>query len=118
MPPSAERKRPLIDVGHPELSVRRQCALLGLNRSSFYYEPASETPEDLRLMRASVGPGVKVKAAHGVRTPTAWSQHRGRLPADIDPSRRVVELGEKWRIASPAPGEGRDPHGVSSCGER
>jgi putative transposase len=33
------------------LSVRRQCALLGLNRSSLYYQPASETAEDLRLMR-------------------------------------------------------------------
>jgi putative transposase len=30
LPPSAERKRPLIDVGHPELSVRRQCTLLGM----------------------------------------------------------------------------------------
>jgi putative transposase len=32
------------------LSVRRQCELLGLNRSSLYYQPASETPENLRLM--------------------------------------------------------------------
>jgi putative transposase len=33
------------------LSVRRQCELLGLNRSSYYYEPAAETAENLRLMR-------------------------------------------------------------------
>jgi putative transposase len=33
------------------LSVRRQCELLGLNRSGLSYEPAGETPEDLRLMR-------------------------------------------------------------------
>jgi putative transposase len=33
------------------LSVRHQCELLGLNRSSFYYEPAKETIENLRLMR-------------------------------------------------------------------
>jgi putative transposase len=31
--------------------VRRQCQLLGLNRSSLYYEPAPETEENLRLMR-------------------------------------------------------------------
>jgi putative transposase len=31
--------------------VRRQCELLGLSRSSLYYQPAPETPEDLRLMR-------------------------------------------------------------------
>jgi putative transposase len=51
LPPSAERKRPLIEVGHPELSVRRQCELLGLNRSSLYYDLAGEIPENLRLMR-------------------------------------------------------------------
>jgi putative transposase len=33
------------------LSVRRQCELLGLSRSSLYYEPAEETAENLRLMR-------------------------------------------------------------------
>jgi len=33
------------------LTVRRQCALLGLSRSSLYYEPVPETPENLRLMR-------------------------------------------------------------------
>src|SRR5213082_1456771 len=51
LPPSAETKRPLIEAGHPELSVRRQCELLGLSRSSLYYEPAAEAAEDLRLMR-------------------------------------------------------------------
>src|SRR4051812_20895156 len=51
LPPSAEDRRTLVEANHPELSVRRQCELLGLNRSTFYYEPAGETPEDLRLMR-------------------------------------------------------------------
>ena len=31
--------------------MRRQCALLGLSRASWYYEPAAEAAEDLRLMR-------------------------------------------------------------------
>jgi putative transposase len=48
---SPEQLRPLIEAGHPELSVRRQCELLGLRRSSLYYEPAAETAENLRLMR-------------------------------------------------------------------
>jgi putative transposase len=33
------------------LSIVRQCELLGLPRSSYYYEPASASAEDLRLMR-------------------------------------------------------------------
>jgi putative transposase len=41
----------LIDSRSSQLSIRRQCELLGLNRSSYYYEPARETIENLRLMR-------------------------------------------------------------------
>jgi putative transposase len=48
---SPERLRPLVEADHPELSMRRQCELLGLSRSSLYYEPAAETAENLRLMR-------------------------------------------------------------------
>ena len=33
-----------------KLSIRRQCELLGLNRSSIYYKPVEESPEDLDLM--------------------------------------------------------------------
>ena len=37
-------------------------------KTSTGYAPTGATLQDLRLMRASVGPEVKVKAAHGVRT--------------------------------------------------
>jgi putative transposase len=40
----------MIDEAHPCLSVRRQCELLGLSRSSFYYEATPESQENLRLM--------------------------------------------------------------------
>ena len=43
--------RGLIESGHEHLSVRRQCELLGLNRSSLYYQAAPESVENLRLMR-------------------------------------------------------------------
>lgn len=32
------------------ISVRKQCELLGLNRSGIYYEPKNETPENLTIM--------------------------------------------------------------------
>jgi putative transposase len=35
----------------PELSLRRQCELIGISRSGFYYEPVPESPENLALMR-------------------------------------------------------------------
>jgi putative transposase len=42
-------RRPLLEPEHPELSVRRQCRLLGINRSSFYYGPAPAKIDDRRL---------------------------------------------------------------------
>jgi putative transposase len=46
-----EFKRECIEPEHRQLSVRRQCELLGLNRSSWYYEPMGESAETLALMR-------------------------------------------------------------------
>jgi putative transposase len=41
----------MIEPDHPLLSVRRQCEVLGLNRSTLYYEPIGESAENLYLMR-------------------------------------------------------------------
>ena len=40
-----------MDPSHGTISVRRQCELLGLSRSSYYYERVKESGDDLRLMR-------------------------------------------------------------------
>ncbi len=40
-----------IKRGHPGLSLGRQCRLLSISRSSFYYVPKGESPENLALMR-------------------------------------------------------------------
>jgi putative transposase len=41
----------LIEPDHPQLTIMRQCELLGLARSSYYYEPVPTSEEDLLLMR-------------------------------------------------------------------
>jgi putative transposase len=41
----------LIEPDHPQLSIVRQCELLDLARSSYYYEPVPISEEDLLLMR-------------------------------------------------------------------
>lgn len=41
----------LVDPDDSSFSIRRQCALLGLPRSSYYYEPAGEGNLNLELMR-------------------------------------------------------------------
>ena len=46
----AER-RELVDRQHRFLSIVRQCALLGVSRSSLYYRPKETSRQDLSLMR-------------------------------------------------------------------
>ncbi len=41
----------MIEPEHPRLSIQRQCALVSISRSAFYYQPAGETPLNLALMR-------------------------------------------------------------------
>ena len=51
LPRSADRSRLPIDPGHAELSVRRQCQLVGLSRATYYRELAEESADNLALMR-------------------------------------------------------------------
>ena len=41
----------MIELANPSISVRRQCELMGLNRSTLYYTPAQESEFNLQLMR-------------------------------------------------------------------
>jgi putative transposase len=41
----------LIESENSKISLRRQCQLLGLNRSNLYYQPVLESQEDLQLKR-------------------------------------------------------------------
>jgi putative transposase len=58
------------------VSVRRQCELLGLNRSSLYYQPAPETVQNLRLMRL-IDQEYTAHPFYGSRRMTAWLQSQG-----------------------------------------
>ena len=51
LPSSTEAKRPMIKRNHATFSIHRQCALIGLNRSTYYGETAGESPFNLLLMR-------------------------------------------------------------------
>ncbi len=58
------------------MSVRRQCELLGLSRSSLYYEPGGEVAEDLRLMRR-IDEQYTACPFYGSRRITAWLVEQG-----------------------------------------
>ena len=48
---SVERRRQMIEPGHPSLSVVQQCELVSISRSGFYDQPVGETELPLALMR-------------------------------------------------------------------
>ncbi len=61
---SLEKPRQMIEPDHPDLSIVRQCALIGVSRSGFYHRPVGETAENLALMR--------VIDAQFLETPLVW----------------------------------------------
>ena len=48
---SRGERKTMIARGHPDLSLSRQCRLLSISRSAFYYTPKGESAENLNLMR-------------------------------------------------------------------
>ena len=66
----------MIDWEHLELSVRRQCELLGLNRSTLYYEAVPETAENLCLMRL-IDEEYTRHPFYGSRKMTKWLVEQG-----------------------------------------
>jgi putative transposase len=48
---SAPDRRALLDLDHGKLSIRRQCALLGVARSSVYRQQQPANDNDLPVMR-------------------------------------------------------------------
>ena len=51
MPAAVDTRRALVELDDPHLSICRQCELIGLNRSTYYLAPATESEANLRLMR-------------------------------------------------------------------
>ncbi len=48
---SRGERKAMIGRDQPGLSLSRQCRVLAISRSSFYYAPKGESPENLALMR-------------------------------------------------------------------
>lgn len=51
LPSTVEAKRQLIERGQAQLSIRRQCELVGLNRATLYWPKGEESALNLELMR-------------------------------------------------------------------
>jgi putative transposase len=88
----------LVEPEHAEISIRRQCELMGVSRASWYYEPAGESAENLRLMQL-IDEQYTRAPFYGSRRMTAWLQDRGH---DVN-RKRVTRLMQLMGIEAVYP---------------
>jgi putative transposase len=105
---SVDDLRRLIEADYEPISLRRQCQLLGLARSSFYYEPQPESQFDLLLMRLLDEQYTRTPF-YGIRRMTAWLNQQGHQVNHKRVQRLLRLMGleaiyPKPNLSQPAPG--------------
>lgn len=91
---SIEQKRGKIDFMHEQISVSRQCNLIGLTRSTLYYIPKGISPYNLKLMRLIDEQYLKTPF-YGFRRITAWLQREGHEVNQKRVRRLMILMGLK-----------------------
>lgn len=81
-----------------KLSVRQQCVLLGLCRTSLYYTPSEESEENLEIMRL-LDRQYALTPFYGQRRLQAWLETEGHW-VNIKRLRRLMDL-VRWRTLFP-----------------
>ena len=66
----------LIDPNHPDLTITKQCQLVGISRSSYYYQPKGESQENLMYMLVIDEQYLKTPF-FGYRQMTRWLNRQG-----------------------------------------
>ena len=105
---SAPDRRAKLDRAHGELSVRRQCQMLGVARSSVYRKPRPVNDNDLEAMRR-IDALFTARPFFGARRIARTLSAEG-FPIDRKRVRRLMRgmgieaLGPKPRTSKPAPG--------------
>ena len=73
---SPGRRVAMVDPQHAGLSITRQCRLVSITRSSFYYASRGESPLNLRLMRRIDAQFLETPF-YGSRQMTRWLRRQG-----------------------------------------
>ena len=80
----------MIDWVEPRLSIREQCKLMGLNRSSLYYKAVGVSDDNLNLMHIMDEQHTKTPF-FGVERMTGWLNRQG-YQANVKRIRRLMRL--------------------------
>ena len=104
----------MIEPTHPQLSIRRQCALLGLARSTRYDQPLGDSAENLQLRRL-LDEQYTATPFYGIRRMTAWLRHQGYEVNPKRVGRLLRQMGleaiyPKPRLSQPAAGQAIYPY--------
>jgi putative transposase len=83
-------RRLMIEPNHQQISIGRQCELLGISRSGYYYRPRSESPENLAIMRLMDEQYLKTPF-YGARRIHAYINYQG-YSVNIKRIRRLLRL--------------------------
>jgi putative transposase len=105
LPPEA--KRELIEAAHPQISIARQCDLVGLPRATYYYHTQGESAENLTLMRL-LDQQYTDTPYYGIRRMTAWLRSQGYAVNHKRVARLLHTMGletiyPKPRLSQPHP---------------
>ena len=98
----------MLEPDHASLSVRRQCELLGLPRSTAYYAPIPESAENLELMR-EIDAVYMDEPSYGSRTIAAtlqssgWVVNRKRVQR-LMRLMNIAGVTPKRNLSKPSPG--------------
>ena len=86
------RRGQMVDREHPSLSLVRQCALLGVSRSSLYYRPRAASTKDLSLM-GEIDRHYLDTPFFGSRRTKAWLDRRGMRVSRKRVQRLMTAMG-------------------------
>jgi putative transposase len=101
----------LIEPEHPQLSIARQCDLLGLPRSTYYYRAHGESAENLLLMRL-LDEQYTLTPYYGVRRMTAWLRSQGYAVNRKRVARLLRTLGVETIYPKPHTSQAHPAHRV------
>jgi putative transposase len=106
-----EGKRALIEPAHPQISIVRQCDLVGLPRSTYYYQEQGESEENLTLMRL-LDKQYTDTPYYGVRRMTAWLRSQGYHVHHKRVARLLHTMGIEAIYPKPHLSQGHPTHRV------